>query len=492
VLRPGIRGKLATAIVLVVAVALGVAFLAVYEGTRSELRRGTENDLTVKWEEVSSRFLRLADERPPRLAAREAVAEQPISPESFVVSVTLPDGFVATNEPGLLDVGPETGLREESFDEEDEEEWEDGRSDRGDARRNSLEYLTSKEGISEQDLKPLGDVMVLARATGGNEGDSAVIRVAKSVEPVEDALGGLGSTFLTVGILALLAAAVVAWLLASRLTRPLRRLSEVAEDVGGGDLSARMDLDSAGRDETLRLAESFNGMLDRLEAAFDRQRRFVADASHDLRTPLTIIRGQLEVLARDPDPDPAEVARVTAVVNEATGRMERLVADLLALARAEEADQGKSGPVAVRELIDEAASAAVEPDRIEIGEVAQVEIRVDGEAVERALSNLIDNALFHGGPEGRVVVSAAGRGSTVDLIVDDDGPGVPIAERKRIFDRFARLDESRTGASGGSGIGLAIVQAIAEAHGGSVACLDSPAGGARFVITLPAGADHGS
>ncbi len=482
--RPGIRGKLAAAIVLVVAVALGVAFLAVYEGTRSELRRGTENDLTVKWEEVSARFLTLSDERAPRAAARAAVAEQPISAESFVISITLADGFVATNEPGLLDLGPEGGRWEEGEDED--------RSEREDERRESRKYLMAGEGVSEQDLKPLGDVIVLARATGTGEGVPAVIRVAKSLEPVEEALDELKGTFFLVGILALLATALLAWLLASRMTRPLRQLSDVAGEVGGGDLSARMDLDSAGRDEALRLSESFNTMLDRLEDAFARQRRFVADASHDLRTPLTIIRGQLEVLARDPDPDPAEVARVTAIVNEATGRMERLVADLLALARAEENGQGNSRPVAVRELVDEAISASADPDRIEVGEVDPVEIEADREGVERALSNLIDNALLHGGPGGHVVVSAGTQGETVDLIVDDDGPGVPVAERKRIFDRFARLDESRTGASGGSGIGLAIVQAVAEAHGGSVACLDSPAGGARFVITLPIRADRRS
>lgn len=483
-LRPGIRGKLAAAIVLVVAAALGVAFLAVYEGTRSELRQGTENDLTVKWEEVSARFLTLSDERAPRAAARAAVAEQPISAESFVISITLADGLVATNEPGLLDLGPEGGQWEEGEDED--------RSEREDERRESRKYLMAGEGVSEQDLKPLGDVMVLARATGTGEGVPAVIRVAKSLEPVEEALDELKGTFFLVGILALLATALLAWLLASRMTRPLRQLSDVAGEVGGGDLSARMDLDSAGKDETLRLSESFNTMLDRLEDAFARQRRFVADASHDLRTPLTIIRGQLEVLARDPDPDPAEVARVTAVVSEAAGQMERLVADLLALARAEEGTGRQEQRVALPELIESAIAGAADPDRVEAGDVPSAEIGIDREAIERALSNLIDNALFHGGTGGRVVVSAEVTREEVDLIVDDDGPGVPPPDRKRIFDRFSRLDESRTGASGGSGIGLAIVQAVADAHGGSVACLDSPTGGARFVITLPARAPSGA
>jgi signal transduction histidine kinase len=490
VLRPGIRGKLATAIVLVVAVALGVAFLAVYQGTGSELRERTEGDLAVKSEEVSSLFLRLSESREPQAAARAAVAGQPISPESFVVSISLDDGFVATNEPSLLSLEPRTD--DEGSDDEDGDDREEERKDREKEVRETREFLTSGEGISERELHPLGDLMVLTRSIPAGDDGPATIRVAKSLEPVEDALGGLRATFLTVGSLALLAAALLAWLLASRTTRPLRELTEVAGRVGDGDLSARMDLESAGKDETLRLSESFNTMLDRLEDAFARQRRFVADASHDLRTPLTIIRGQLEVLARDPDPDPAEVARVTAVVSEAAGRMERLVADLLALARAEEGTGRQEQRVALPELIESAIAGAADPDRVEAGDVPSAEIGIDREAIERALSNLIDNALLHGGPGGHVVVSAEVTGEEVDLIVDDDGPGVPPPDRKRIFDRFSRLDESRTGSSGGSGIGLAIVLAVAQAHGGSVACLDSPGGGARFVITLPIRADRRS
>jgi signal transduction histidine kinase len=249
-----------------------------------------------------------------------------------------------------------------------------------------------------------------------------------------------------------------------------------------------MDIAATRNDEVRRLAESFNLMLDRLESAFLGQRAFVADASHDLRTPLTIVKGQLEVLSRNPDPDAAEVQRVTSQVTAATARMERLVEDLLLLARADSQTEIQMDVSDLEPLLNAEVESLGESvaSRVELGTVSARPVAIDRERLARAVSNLIANAVAHCGPEGRVEVSAGDRGDRVEIHVDDDGPGVPAAERQRVFDRFARLDSARSSDSGGSGLGLAIVSAIAQAHGGEASCSDSRLGGARITISLPA------
>ena len=318
------------------------------------------------------------------------------------------------------------------------------------------------------------------------DGAEATIRVGQPLAPVNTALEGLSDIFWIVGIVTLLLGALAGWLLASSATRPMRRMAAVAEGVDAGELSTRMPVEGT-RDEVRRLAESFNGMLDRLEGAFERQRAFVADASHDLRTPLTVVRGQIEVLARNPDPDPEEVRRVAGLVSQATARMEAMVEDLLLLARSESSEslrleEEELGPL----LAGEVDGMDFDDDRqITVGKVTGRTVRIDRDQISRAVSNLISNAVHHTSRGGVIEVSAVDLGHSVSIIVDDNGPGVSEADRARIFDRFARLDQARTSTDGGSGLGLAIVKAIAEAHGGGVRCVASPLGGARFVIDLP-------
>jgi signal transduction histidine kinase len=228
-------------------------------------------------------------------------------------------------------------------------------------------------------------------------------------------------------------------------------------------------------------------MLDRLASAFSRQRAFVADASHDLRTPLTIVSGQLEVLSRNPDPSPEEVRRVSTLVRGATERMERLVEDLLMLARSDSPsamrlELGDLQPLLAAEVESFSDSGGT---RVELGEVSDVQVAVDRERLARAVSNLLANAVVHAGSGGRVRVSAEESDDGLAIRVDDDGPGVPPEDREKIFDRFARLDSSRSSDRGGSGLGLAIVRAVAQAHGGSARCSESPLGGARFTLWLP-------
>jgi two-component system, OmpR family, sensor kinase len=293
--------------------------------------------------------------------------------------------------------------------------------------------------------------------------------------------------FLIAGSVALVAALAAGVLVAGRSTRPIRRMATVAGAVDAGELSTRMAPE--GPVEARRLAESFNHMLDRLEEAFARQRSFVSDASHELRTPLTAIRGQIEVLsrARD-DASPEEIAATAAVVTREVERMERLVDDMLLLAQLDEGLAREPSPTGIETLLSEAVSGLVDGlDRdIQIAPAPPGEVTADRDRIVQVIRNLIRNAVDHTGPGGAIriaAVSVADR--SVRISVSDDGPGIPAAERERIFVRFHRVEPSRDRRTGGTGLGLAIARAIVEAHGGRIWADDAPEGGARITFELP-------
>lgn len=487
----GLRAKLALAIVLIVAVTLGVAFFAVFKVTESELRNSVEEDLALQADQVERQLLAGGPGGGGdygRRAVRIAAA-QPVGAESVVVAISRDGALLATSQPEIL-VPPPKGTQGSGGEGPGDEDSEDeGREEEMEELEETRAFITAPEGYSEQKLEDLGRTLVLTRSVPATGAVGLTIRVGKSLDPTEEALEDLSGTFLRLGLLALLVSAVLAWFLAARVTRPLRRLTSLSGEVAGDDLSVRMPLEEAGSDEVRKLSISFNGMLDRLEDAFERQKAFVADASHDLRTPLTIVRGQIEVLARNPDPDPAEVEAVSRAVGEAVGRMERLVDDLLLLARSDSEERAATEKLAVGPILEGEREGRVESERerIEIGEVTDREVEFDPVALSRAVSNLVDNALRHGGPDCRVRLGARVSGNGVEIYVDDNGPGIPPAERERVFDRFARLDEARSSETGGSGLGLAIVKAMVESGGGRVSCGASELGGARFSIWLPAG-----
>lgn len=220
-----------------------------------------------------------------------------------------------------------------------------------------------------------------------------------------------------------------------------------------------------------------------LDEAFSRQRQFVSDASHELRTPLTAIRGQLEVLARRERPEAAEVRRVTDVALAEMARIERLVEDLLILARLDEEAPLRPAEIPLapflRRLGEDPSLGAVA-----LGKLPTGALRADPDGLTQVICNLLANARRHAGPEGRVELSAAAGGERVTVRVDDDGPGVPPRERERVFDRFHRSEVSRSRGSGGSGLGLAIARSIVEQHGGRIWIESSPLGGARVAFEI--------
>jgi signal transduction histidine kinase len=288
---------------------------------------------------------------------------------------------------------------------------------------------------------------------------------------------------LFLGVPALVAAiAALAWYLAGRALRPVESIRAEAAAITATTMHRRVPEPDTS-DEVGRLARTMNAMLDRLEESSTRQRQFISDASHELRSPVAAIRAQLEVaLRRGGQADWPQVAR--RVLDE-DDRLEAAVGELLELARIEEGAEIDPVDVDLDDLVLEEAtrvrSVAIDTSQVSAG-------RVEGDArqLSRLVRNLLDNACAHA--RARVAVEVAARNGEVRLTVDDDGAGVPPTERERVFDRFTRLDEGRGRDGGGAGLGLAMVRAIAERHGGSVAVEDAPLGGARFVVRLPAGA----
>jgi two-component system OmpR family sensor kinase len=243
------------------------------------------------------------------------------------------------------------------------------------------------------------------------------------------------------------------------------------------------------RDEVRVLADSFNHMLDRLSAAFAAQRDFVADASHELRTPITVIRGQLEVLAAQPSPSASDVRRVARLVDAEIGRISRLVDDLLLLAKSERADFLCPEPIDVRGFVAELWDGLVltADRRFELAAIPDGSLLADPDRVAQALRNLVQNAIDHTHPGTGLVRLEIDRirPDWIRLAVSDDGPGIPAAERARIFERFHRTDAARARSAGGAGLGLAIVWAVADAHRGHVRTTEAANVGARFELELP-------
>jgi signal transduction histidine kinase len=304
-----------------------------------------------------------------------------------------------------------------------------------------------------------------------------------SISPISDAQSDVEKTFLLVGGATLVAALLAGYLLAARTASPLRQFAQTASEIDAGDLTPRLQSGPSDAAELRILADAFNNMLDRLDQAFARQRQFVSDASHELRSPLTAIRGQLEVLARQEQPSAQEVRRVETTALREMGRVERLVEDMLSLARLDEgvgpALQEVSAAGFLRELTE-----ARESESERLGDLAEGTIELDPDLVAQVVRNLLDNADRYAG-EGQVVLSGRAAGSSLVVSVDDAGPGIPAEDRERVFDRFHRRDSARDRASGGSGLGLGIAREIVVAHGGQIWVDDSPLGGARVSFSLP-------
>jgi signal transduction histidine kinase len=280
----------------------------------------------------------------------------------------------------------------------------------------------------------------------------------------------------------LVVVALTNWFAVGRALAPVEAIRREVDAISAAQLHRRVPQPKTD-DEIGRLAATMNRMLARLESARNSQRRFVSDASHELRAPITTIRQHAEVALAHPD-------RVTAheladVVLAEQQRMQRLVEDLLLLARADERVPLSRAPVDLDDLAFEEGRRlrSTTSVAVDTSGVGAAQIQGDADALRRVLRNLGENAARHA--SNRVAISLETRGSDVVLTVDDDGPGIPESERDRVLQRFVRLDEARSRDDGGSGLGLSIVDEVVRAHGGAIAITQSPLGGARVQVTLP-------
>jgi len=472
--RLGLRWRLTLWVTAILVTAGLITFVAVYRGTGAELRAQIERELASDAGALARRAAAAQADGPSALtaSARGYIRSQPFRSSSRLLFEVVPGAPTVTNEPEVLTPAGEPG-----------------ESAAGQSGENALarSLLSSRPGYSTVQLPDVGPLRLLVTVVSRAGHPVVTIGAGESLASVARAQHGLAQTFLISGSLTLLGALLAGYLVAAGIARPLRRMALTAARVQAGDLSPRMSGDGL-RDEVRVLAESFDGMLDRLQGAFAGQRRFIADASHELRTPLTVIGGQLEVLARQEHPSPAEVRRVDGLVRGEVLRMQRMVDDLLVLSRSEESRFLRREPLAVDGFVGELLDGLrpTTDRRLEPGTLVTGEVSADHDRLAQALRNLLVNAIEHTGSGGLVRLGADRVGvEGVRFVVDDDGPGIPAHERERVFDRFHRVDAARARPVGGTGLGLAIVRVIAEAHGGSVRAGPSPLGGARLELEIP-------
>jgi len=327
-----------------------------------------------------------------------------------------------------------------------------------------------------------GDARLLARPADGPSG--AVVVVGQSLDDRDETLSGVVASFAVGGPIAVLVASIIGYLLAASALRPVEAMRRRAREVSLTRAGERLPLPAA-RDEIRRLGETLNEMLDRLRSSFERERRFVSDAGHELRSPIAVVKTELEGALRAGDYGP-EVREALVAAIEECDHLTQLAEDLLVVARSGEGEL----PVSAEELhargLLEDVRARFADRAAERGRAIRVEVedglrlRGDPLRVRQALGNLVDNALRHGG--GEIVLRSLAAGEGVTLEVSDGGPGFEPGMADRAFERFARGDHARR--RGGTGLGMAIVRAIAEAHGGRAEIVPD-ADGATVRIWLP-------
>jgi len=445
--RPGARLRSTLAATLVVAVALTIGAVGMVLILRASLTQTVRDSAQQRANDVATAVSAEG-------AARDAIVAGNLS-ERSVVQVLDSHGAVLVSspeidgEPALTSARPAPG---------------------------SVQVSTQRVPVADQE-----SFVVVSRGVHTPTGDAIVV-VAQSLGTVDASVATVERLLLFGFPVVLLVVAGSVYYVVGKTLRPVEEIRRRVAAIGATDLDMRVPVPAAD-DEVGRLALTMNSMLDRLQDSQATQRRFVADASHELRSPLAAIRATVEVGLEHPGTQPWDDA-APAVLAE-TERLSRLVDDLLLLARSDEIDSPRD-----HHDVDLDDIMMIEADRLgRLGhidvsvDVAPARVAGDRQQLERLVRNLCDNAVRYAASS--VALSVGIDGAWAVLVVQDDGPGIPLADRDRVFDRFVRLDPARDRLSGGAGLGLAIVFEVARAHGGTAAVEDS-ASGARFVVRLPA------
>jgi two-component system, OmpR family, sensor kinase len=451
--RVPIRLRLTLAFAIAMAVVLLATGLFLYLRLEAALDQTIDQSLRGRADDVAALV------RASGSGLREEGGSRLVDQEENVAQVLDPDGVILDSTPG---VGGHRLLTDPQL-----------------ARAAQAMIMVDRPLVPGSD-DPL---RLLATPVQGQDGPVVVI-VGASVEEQKEALEGLLAQMLLGGPIALLLASLLGYSLAAATLRPVESMRREAEAVSAAKPGRRLPLPPAD-DEIARLGTTLNTMLGRLESALARERQFVSDASHELRTPLAALRTELEIaLRRKRTPEEMEAAMRSA--EEETERLCRLAEDLLVLAQADDGSlpvRQEQLPAtelltAVRERYGRQAADVGRPLQIQADD--QLELHVDRLRVEQALGNLVENALLHG--RGRILLIARRRDGRVELHVRDEGSGFPPEFIERAFDRFSRSDSARQGP--GVGLGLAIVDLIARAHGGSAHAANHN-GGADVWLELP-------
>ncbi|HET9672740.1 MAG TPA: HAMP domain-containing sensor histidine kinase [Actinomycetota bacterium] len=344
----------------------------------------------------------------------------------------------------------------------------------------------SIDPMSPPDVEPFDDPFILVASEMSVPPHHTVV-VGRNLEPIEEASRRLRIILSVAMPLLLAVVGFVVWVVVSRALSPVEAIRAEVDSISGRELHRRVP-DPGGDDEIARLAATMNRMLERLDAARRRERRFVSDASHELRSPVAAIRQYAEVARTHPED--TSLSELADVVLEEDVRLQRLVEDLLLLDRIDEGTlEIPTIPVDLDDLVLEEATRlrGTSQLRVDSSHVSSGRVIGDRQQLERLVRNLTENAARHARTQVRL--SLGEQDGHVLFAVEDDGAGIDALERDRIFDRFVRLDEGRDRDSGGSGLGLAIVREVAEFHGGSVSVIDGTLGGTRIEVLLPIPAD---
>lgn len=435
-----VRVRTTTAAVAVVAAALVLGSVILVLLLRSSLLDGLEASAEQR---ASSIAEELEDGRTPT-GVEDTDVEPEDDPEDEVWQVLGPDGQVKVSSQPLVEVLPVDNVA--SF---------------------ALSGAESAYLVETEDAE-----------------DGSVIAVAVSREEVDDSVGALVPLLLIGLPVLLLVVGGTTWLMTGRALAPVDWIRAEVDGITSDRLERRVP-EPGSRDEVQRLAETMNRMLERLQHARGRQQQFVADASHELRSPLASIRQTAEVARAHPGA--LGEGELSEAVLEESARMERLVGQLLMLTRVDEgALVATPRDVDVDDLaLTEGTRVRRSGLRVDTQAVAPGRVRGDPNALAQVARNLVDNAVRHA--EDQIALTVRERDGTIELVVEDDGFGVAPDDRERVFERFVRLDEARGRDAGGSGLGLAIVAEIVRAHGGTVTVSDGRLGGAAFTVVLPAG-----
>ena len=446
-----IRTRLTLVSAVMIAVVLAAAGAFVYLRLRSDLIHAVDDGLRSRADALlESNGVLVAPTGPTLVGSDEAFAQ-----------VIGPDGRIVASSGGIDDAPLVTG------------------------------HLTvgSTPTFVETDVRTSEGEVILARILVVDAGGGRMLLVGASLDDRNEAIARLAAAMAIGGPVALAAAVGVIWLVVGAALRPVESIRVEASAISASDPGRRLSIPDTG-DELARLAETLNAMLERLEEAIERERRFVDDASHELRTPLSNLRAEIDLaLRRSRTVD--ELERALASASEETDRLSRLAEDLLVLARSDRGRlpvrrEGVTVGTVVGSAVAPFAARASERDvTIEVGVDDDLRADLDAVRIRQALGNLLDNAIRQTPHGGRVTVGAATENGVLRIEVRDSGPGFPEEFLPMAFEPFTRPDGGRSRPEGGVGLGLAIVQAVAEAHGGRAEASNLPAGGASVVLVLP-------